>query len=289
MRMPAGTSPKKRLAFCASRRSLLRLLSLTSLLAPLLAGCLSLVPLPTATPTPSPPTETPTFVIPTLIPTNTWTPAIPPSPTQGIAVDLGEIIFRDDFERDLGWNLEEDIYGATALTSGHLTLAARRPGVWRSALSPIPTQTDFFMEASLRADICSSGDEYGLIFRVNQLSGHYQFGLRCDGGVRVVRVIGNNAYTMITPDQAEIVAPGPPEENRLAVWANGNQFRFFINQAEVFSVRDSTYPIGSLGFYIYSGEAGHASVSFDDFIVRSLISSPLDTPAPGTPEESNGS
>jgi hypothetical protein len=259
------------------------------LLAPLLAGCLGISPLPTATPTPLPATDTPTFVIPTLIPTNTWTPAIPPSPTRGIAVDLGDIIFSDDFEQDLGWNLSEDIYGATALTSGSLTLATRRPGAWRSVLSPIPTLTDFYAEFNLRADICSTGDEYGLIFRVNPLSGHYQFGLRCEGGVRVLRIVGDTAYTMITPDQAEIVVPGPPEENTLAVWANGSQFRFFINQVEIFGARDGMYPIGSIGFYIFSGEPGQASVSFDDLIIRSLTISPTETPSPSTTEESNGS
>lgn len=288
MQPPDGTSLEKRLSPFISARKLLLLLSAATFLAPLLAGCLSISPLPTATPTPPPATDTPTFVIPTLIPTNTWTPPVPPSPTSGIAFDLGEIIFKDDFEQDLGWNLDEDIYGATALTSGRLTIAARRPGAWRSVLSPIPSQTDFYVEVNLRADICSRGDEYGLIFRVNPLSGHYQFGLRCEGNVRLLRVLGSAAQTMITPDQADIVVPGPPEENQLAVWANGSQFRFFINQVEVFAVRDSTYAIGLIGFYVFSGESGQATVSFDDLIIRSLTPSVSVTPSPSTTEESNG-
>jgi hypothetical protein len=194
----------------------------------------------------------------------------------------------DDFEQDLGWTLDEDIYGATALTSGRLTIATRRPGAWRSVLSPIQNQTDFYVEVNLRADICSRGDEYGLIFRVNPLSGHYQFGLRCEGGVRVLRILGNAAYTMITPEQADIVVPGPPQENQLAVWANGSQLRFFINQVEVFTVRDSTYSIGLIGFYVFSGESGQASVSFDDLLIRSLTPSPSETPSPSATEESNG-
>jgi hypothetical protein len=289
MQTPDETPLDKRLTPFASARALLLLLSLATLLTPLLAGCLSISPLPTATPTPPPATDTPTFVIPTLIPTNTWTPPIPPSPTRGIAVDLGDIIFADDFEEDLGWILDEDIFGATALGSGRLTLATRRPGAWRSVLSPVPTLTDFYVEFNLRADICSRGDEYGLIFRVNSLSGHYQFGMRCEGGVRLLRILGNAAYTMITADQADIVVPGPPEESTVAVWASGSQFRFFINQVEVFSARDGTYPIGSIGFYVFSGESGQASVSFDDFIIRSLTVSPTETPSPSTTEESNGS
>jgi hypothetical protein len=289
MQPDSESPPANSLSPVVSVRTFLLLLSVAALLAPLLAGCLSISPLPTETPTPPPATDTPTFVIPTLIPTNTWTPPIPPSPTRGVAVDLGDIIFADDFEEDRGWTLDEDIFGATALASGRLTLATRRPGAWRSVLSPIPTLTDFFVEFNLRADICSRGDEYGLIFRVNSLSGHYQFGLRCEGGVRLLRIVGNTAFTMITAEQADIVVPGPPDESTLAVWASGSQFRFFINQVEVFSARDGTYPVGSIGFYVFSGQSGQASVSFDDFIIRSLTASPTETPSPSTTEESNGS
>lgn len=289
MRSSGEASLKERLPSFGSGVALPRLLSVATLLAPLLAGCLSISPLPTATPTPAPATATRTFVIPTLIPTNTWTPPIPASPTRGIAVDVGDIIFNDDFEQDLGWNLDADIYGASALSSGRLTLAARRPGVWRSIISPVPTLTDFYAEVRLRSDLCSSGDEYGLIFRVNPLSGHYQFGLRCEGGVRVLRLQGNAAYTMITPEQATIVIPGPPAENQLAVWASGSQFRFFINQVEIFSTRDSTYPTGAIGFYVFSGQSGQASVTFDDFIIRSLTIASIETPPPSTTEESDGS
>ncbi len=282
---PSHTRPARPAGIRVLSRSLLLIMPL---LTAILAGCLNLNPLPTATPSPLPATETPTFVIPTLIPTTTWTPPVAPPPTSEIDIGMGEIIFEDDFEEDRGWDLDEDFYGATALSSGRLTIATRRPGAWRFATVPIPTLTNFYIEINLRAEICSSGDEFGLMFRVNSAAGHYRFGLRCEGGVRVTRILGDTAYALVPRDQTDIVVPGPPEQNQLAVWAEGNQFRFFINQVETFSARDSSLTMGSLGLYIFSGNAGQTSVAFDDLIVRSLIPAPTETLTPDAPEEPNG-
>ena len=148
--------------------------------------------------------------------------------------------------------------------------------------------TDFYLEINLRAEICSSGDEFGFMFRFNPVVGHYRFGLRCDGGVRMSRILGNATYALIPRDQTNIVVPGPPEQNQLAVWVQGNQFRFFINQVETFSARDSSLSMGSIGVYIYSGNAGQTSVSFDDMIIRSLTPAPVGTATPDLREDPNG-
>jgi hypothetical protein len=266
-----------------------RKLLLAMLMIPLLTGCLDTRPLPTTTPTSLPATMTPTFVIPTLIPTSTWVPAAQPSPTFDLGGYIGEIIFEDDFEQDLGWRLEEDIFGATALASGRLTLTSRRQGVWRFAYSPVVNATDFYMQVNLQGEICSRGDEFGIIFRANPSTGYYRFGLRCEGGVRVTRVLGETAQSLITPAQTETVVPGPPAVNQLGVWARGNYFRFYINRIETFTARDSTIFQGAVGFYIFSGDAGQTTVFFDDLVVRNLLTTPIQTATPTLPEGFDGS
>jgi hypothetical protein len=256
---------------------------------PLLTGCLDTRPLPTATPTPPPATMTPPFVIPTLIPTSTWTPAAQPSPTFDLGEGLGEIIFQDDFEQDLGWRLEEDIFGATALTSGHLTLTSRRQSVWRFAYSPVVNATDLYMQVNLQAEICSRGDEFGIMFRANPSTGYYRFGLRCEGGVRVTRVLGETVQSLITSAQTETVVPGPPAQNQLGVWARGDRFRFYINRVETFTARDNAIFQGAVGFYIFSGDAGQTTVFFDDLVVRNLLTTPIQTETPTLPEGFDGS
>ena len=149
--------------------------------------------------------------------------------------------------------------------------------------------TDFYVEISLRAEICSSGDEFGLIFRSDPMIGQYRFGLRCEGGVRANRAVGNAVFALVSRDQTNIIVPGPPQENLLAVWASGNQLRFFVNQVETFSVRDSTFSIGSVGVYIHSGNTGQTTVSFDNLIIRSATPAPTNTPTPDFREEADDS
>jgi hypothetical protein len=264
------------------------LLLLAPLLLPLLAGCLSISPLPTATPTAPEATQTPAFVIPTLIPTLTWTPAVAPPATSEPGLGRGEIIFRDDFEQDRGWDLGQDVYGATSLSSGRLTLASRFPRIWRFALSPVLPERDFYMEVSLRADICSSGDEFGVTFRYESTGSHYRFGLRCEGGVRVHRISGSTAFALVPSDQTNIVVPGPPNETMLAVLASNSQFRFFINDVEAFSAPDTSLIPGFVGVYIFSGSGGQTTVSFDDLIIRNVSTAPSATATLGFPEEPDG-
>jgi hypothetical protein len=284
-RPPAKVHPSPKRGTARISRKLL----LAMLVIPLLAGCLDMRPLPTATPTSPPTTSTPPFVIPTLIPTSTWIPAAHPSPAFDLGGLLGEIIFQDDFKQNLGWRLEEDIFGATALVSGRLTLASRRQGVWRFAYSPVVNATDFYMQVDLRAEICGPGDEFGIMYRANPSVGSYRFGLRCEGGVRVTRIVGETALSLITRAQTETVVPGPPAQNQLGVWARGSQFRFYINRIEAFTARDSTYFQGAVGFYIFSGDAGQTTVSFDDLVVRNLLITPIQTATPTLPEGFDGS
>ena len=284
-RPPERVSPLPKRGVARTSRKLL----LAMLMIPLLTGCLDTRPLPTATPSPPPATMTPPFVIPTLIPTSTWVPAPQPSPTFDLGGFIGEIIFQDDFEQDRGWRLEEDIFGATALASGRLTLTSRRQGVWRFAYSPVVNATDFYMQVNLQAEICSRGDEFGIIFRANPSTGYYRFGLRCEGGVRVTRVLGETAQSLITPAQTETVVPGPPAENQLGIWARGNRFRFYINRVETFTALDSAIFQGAVGFYIFSGDAGQTTVFFDDLVVRNLLATPIQTVTPTLPEGFDGS
>jgi hypothetical protein len=265
----------------------IRKLIFAIIMMPLISGCLDTSPLPTSTLTPPTASATPPFVIPTLIPTSTWMPAAQPTPTFDISGGLGEIIFQDDFEQDRGWYLEEDIFGATALVSGRLSLASRGQGVWRFAYSPIVNVIDFYMQVDLQAEICSSGDEFGIMYRANPSAGSYRFGLRCDGGVRVTRVLGNSAQSLITRAQTQTVVPGPPAENQLGIWANGDRFRFYINRVEAFSARDSAIYQGAIGFYLFSGNAGQTTVFFDNLVVRSLRTTPIQTETPA--EGLNGS
>jgi hypothetical protein len=248
-----------------------------------LSGCLRVSPPVTPTPTQVRPTSTPTFVIPTLIPTATFTPEPEPSPTPDLLAGLGDSIFEDTFDRNLGWDIGQSEIGGASLVEGWLSLAVRRSNSFYFIRSPAPTMTDFFLEVTVRSEVCSDADEYGVMFRYRAMGEHYRFALTCDGNARVTRVLEEGEIVLVPLTQTYALFPGLLVDNRIGIWASANQFRFFINDLEVFSARDQILPSGNVAFFVRSRQSGQTTASFDDLTVRALLPTPTPTEPPGSP------
>jgi hypothetical protein len=251
--------------------------------ASVLCSCVSTAPLPTLTPTQAIPTVTPTFIIPTLIPSATFTPEPEPSPTPDLHTGLGDLIFEDSFENNLGWDLGQTEVGGASLVEERLSLAVRRSNSFYFIQSPAPTITDFYLEVTVRSELCSEDDEFGVMFRYRAMGEHYRFALTCDGRARVSRVLEEGEIVLVPLTQTYAIFPGLLVDNRIAIWASGNQFLFFINDLEVFSASDRVLPSGKLTFFVRSRSSSQTTVSFDDFTVRALLPTPTPTESPGSP------
>jgi hypothetical protein len=248
-----------------------------------LSGCLRVSPPPTPTPTQVTPSPTPTFIIPTLIPTATFTPEPEPSPTPDLLAGLGDLIFEDTFDRNLGWDIGQSEIGGASLVEGWLSLAVHRSNSFFFIRSPAPTLTDFFLEVTVKSEVCSDGDEFGVMFRYRAMGEHYRFALTCDGYARVTRMLEEGEIVLVPLTQTYALFPGLLVDNRIAIWASGNQFRFFINDLEVFSARDRVLPSGNVAFFVRSRQGDQTTASFDDLTVRTLLPTPTPTEPPGTP------
>jgi hypothetical protein len=248
-----------------------------------LCSCVSTAPLPTPTPTPLAPTTTPTFIIPTLIPTATFTPEPEPSPTSDLLIGLGELIYEDSFESNLGWETGQSEVGGASLVDERLSLAVRRSNSFYFIQSPVATITDFYLEVTVRSELCSEDDEFGVMFRYRAMGEHYRFALTCDGRARVSRVLEEGEIVLVPLTQTYAIFPGLLVDNRIAIWASGNQFLFFINDLEVFSASDRVLPSGKITFFVRSRGSNQTTVSFDDLSVRTLLPTPTPTEPPGSP------
>ncbi|HEY45347.1 MAG TPA: hypothetical protein G4O14_01035 [Anaerolineae bacterium] len=248
-----------------------------------LSACVTTAPPPTSTPTLALPTATPTFIIPTLVPTATFTPEPESSPTPDLLTGLGDLIFEDSFDSNLGWDVGQTEIGGASLVEERLSLAVRRSNSFYFIQSPAPTITDFFLEVTVRSEVCSDGDEFGVMFRYRAMGEHYRFALTCDERARVSRVLEEGEIVLVPLTQTYAVFPGLLVDNRIAIWASGNQFRFFINHLEVFSASDRVLPSGKLTFFVRSRGSSQTTVSFDDFTVYALLLTPTPTEPPGSP------
>ncbi|HEY42749.1 MAG TPA: hypothetical protein G4O11_02080 [Anaerolineae bacterium] len=248
-----------------------------------LPGCLKAGPLPSPTPTQVTPTTTPTFIIPTLIPTATFTPEPESSPTPDLLIGLGDVIFEDSFDRNLGWEIDQSEIGGSSMVEGRLSLSVRRSNNFYFIRSPAPTMTDFFLEVTVRSEVCSDGDEFGVMFRFLAMGEHYRFALTCDGNARVSRILEEGEIVLVPLTQTYAMIQGFLVDNRIGIWVNGNQFRFYINSLEVFSSRDNVLPYGQLAFFVRSRQSSQTTASFDDLTVRALLPTPTPTEPPGSP------
>jgi hypothetical protein len=235
-------------------------------------------PSPTISPTQPPPVPTPSPAFPTLQPTPTWTPLPVPIPPTTSDLNLGALLYSDDFSQADHWDLGEDPSGATSIASGKLTLAVRRAGAFRLAKSPAPPSADFFLQVTLYPELCSPGDMFGVAFRIGTNDQHYRFGLTCEGGYRAFRFSTGKLISLGSLDASNTIIPGPDVTNRLGVAMQGERMRLFVNDIQVFSTHDAVLPQGVFGLFARAAGEQQLTVSFDDLEIWRL--SPQPTPSP---------
>ena len=221
-----------------------------------------------------------TFAYPTISPTDTRIPDPSRTPTPSSLREFGEVIFEDDFSQDRGWELREVERGAISLQSDHLVIAVRQANSFLYSLLPTFIQDNYFLEIELRADLCQSGDEFGLMFRVNQDFEHYRFAINCEGGARAVRILSGASRSLVALSEFPSIISGPMSTNRLSLMASGDTFRFWINGLEVFNARDITLSEGAFGLFVRSGRGNQVTISFDNLSVREIPPVPVLTTTP---------
>jgi hypothetical protein len=185
------------------------------------------------------------------------------------------VLYRDEFQTNLGWQLGQSAVGGASLIEGRLRVAVRQPNAFFSVRSPAPDLENFYAQVSVRSEVCSEGDEFGLMFRFTRYGDHYRFTLTCSGEARVSRSLESGEIALIPITPTHTIIPGRLVENHLAVRASEASFRFYINGTEVFAAQDSSLAIGGIGFYVRSRRGGQTTASFDHLLVRGLEPTPV--------------
>jgi hypothetical protein len=245
-----------------------------------LAGCGAPAVAPPQATAAAPGTPTATFPIPTSIPTQTPTPASTSTPRADLATFIDLLLFRDTFETDRGWQLGTTAIGGASLVKGRYSLAVREPYTMFVAQAPFRETDNFVLKVKLRLEVCGEGDEYGVMFRMNDFREHFRFALNCEGAARVSRILESGEAALLPITQTYTTLPGTMVDNHLAIVADGPRLRFFINEIEVFATRDEALTSGKFGLFVRSRASGQTSASFDDFEIYSLEPGPMPTPTP---------
>ena len=147
------------------------------------------------------------------------------------------------------------------------------------AISPTDPVPNAYIEVEVRPELCTANDEFGIAFRVNDGFEHYRFTLTCLGKARVVGVIDGVERVLIPSSSSTAIFPGLLLTNRLGVQMENDQFRFYINDEEVFNDRDLSLTSGRIGLLVRARQSGQTTASFDNFNVRILQPAPTSTPS----------
>lgn len=238
-----------------------------------MAACLPVVtpsPVPTASQTLAP-TSSPTVEWFPPTPTIGITPTVELSPTPEIMAELGEVLFKDDFESGEGWTVPESSRGEINIANGEINIIINEPGSFFIGTLEKPDLQDFYAEISASPILCSPRDEYGFLFRVNGREQYYRFLLNCEGEIRLDSIVGESGSILYPWTRSASVPVGAPSVSKIAVLAVDDQIRIYINGAPQFTVSDRQLQVGSFGVYARSVGDTAVTISFSDFLVREVL------------------
>ncbi|MGH2523494.1 MAG: hypothetical protein ACRDH2_13400, partial [Anaerolineales bacterium] len=121
---------------------------------------------------------------------------------------------------------------------------------------------------------CSDGDEFGIFFRgalsdEGKFAG-YLFKLNCTSQAGVDLMQDSTSRALLDWTDSPAVRPGAGAQNTLMVWMARNEFRFYVNDQYLASVKNATQTEGDFGFYLWKRGEGEARVAFDDLAIRAV-------------------
>jgi hypothetical protein len=165
-----------------------------------------------------------------------------------------------------------------ALALGWNSPRPTRPPDWQAANLPLRLEAasgettvsllehpiaDFTLE--VEAVPLSSPDsdfnEYGLVYRAQDIANYYAFTVGSDGYYAVLRMVADEETVLVDWQQFPHVRRGQ-QANRLRVACDGAICRFYINDEYATTVEDSTWPAGDVGLWVRGFKDENTAVQF---------------------------
>jgi len=235
--------------------------------------------------------EVPAFTTtPSAVPTQTvvWFPETPTAtpistlevtPTPEMLTGIGEIAFQDEFSDPSLWESLKRPSGQVVVSPGELAISVSGANGYLFSQRNSPPLQDFYLEATLKTNLCRDGDTFGLLVRTNSFQDYYRWAINCDGYERLERVRAGTVGILQDWVASAQVLPGAPQTFRLGVLARGEEMRFFVNDLYQFSITDDAFKSGGIGVFARSTGDSPVSVGFRDLQISTLKDGiPIPTP-----------
>jgi hypothetical protein len=185
--------------------------------------------LPTNTPEPTP---TPTPVL-------TPTPTPEADPRQELGKSAWGAIFEDGTQT---WYQYDHSNGKAEVRDNKLVLTSYKANGYDNWSMSYPPMTDYYLELRFTTGpVCAGKDRFGILFRAPDSTQGYLYNVSCDGAYQVRLWNGEEFTQLIGWTVNEHIIPGPEVEHRLGVWAQGDQYKLYVNGFQVGEFTDATF------------------------------------------------
>jgi len=198
-------------------------------------------------------------------------PTNQPPPTLPVSMELGEVIFRDDFTDPESWTVPQTETGEINIGNGEANIIINESRAFLVGTREKPDLTDFYAEITVSPILCSGRDEYGFLFRVIGRDQYYRYAISCDGEVRLDKITPGGGMILYPWTRSASIPPGAPSVSKIAVLADKGQLHLFINGEYQTSVSDQQLQVGSFGIFARSTGDSAITVSFSDLVVRDIV------------------
>lgn len=193
------------------------------------------------------------------------------------------------------WSVQDRRGGVTTIADGVLTLTFDSNTQRRELLRSVNVYPygDFDLRVTASATAGPLDNSYGVVFRQLDESTYYLFYISSDGYYSVWRETPNGRIALSTwiPSDAIVQGADGSTENRLRVMAQGDTFRFEVNDTPLQlcipnnpdgestytvecvdgtmqdTLTDDTIPYGQLGVAVETLRDGELAAQFDDVVV----------------------
>jgi len=198
------------------------------------------------------------------------TPSVTPTAIN-FTEKLGMPTWKDELNSGGGWSLAKpntDMPNVLIqVVNGALSMSRSVPYGGKNWWLNYQQIQDFYLQAKFKTQLCSSDDQYGLVFRApNYNSGlGYYFTITCDGHFNLMRWDGNGVANLFTWEKADAIQAGSNQTNVFGIWVKQNLIRLYANGVLLKEITDSSLANkGHFGLFIDSRQTPGFTIELDE-------------------------
>jgi len=186
-------------------------------------------------------------------------------PRNQLGASVWGAVFDDDTET---WYQYDNDQASSEVRDGKLVLTAKKSNSFDSWTMSYPEMSDFYLEVLFTiGDSCEGKDRYGIFFRAPDNTQGYLYNVACDGSYQLRLWDGEQFTELINWTVDSHIAKGADVDQRLGVWAEGDQMALYVNGFQVGEAIDTTYSQGTFGVNI----AGAQTAGFTVDVVEAKV------------------